>query len=795
MNKLQDHEKGKGEKEEVEWDYLGEGNQHLVLKYIGKRVFLKPYVLRLIKTSGDPQKELKTDSFDSSPKESGALSKIEYVNFIEMLYDKNYLTSIDKVQLKGRFSPSVAPFANVKNNESWISYAERTDELNDLFFDYSDNTEMNNTRKIAKVEHKPLISRKIIGNPTPCFLHERQSAYFTKNILPVLEQIAPNINQTQNCVENDTLRYDIERDTFGDGTQTDKDTFINNILSANEQEDGRKIRTTFIHIPVSLSAPALTFIRNLPPPLHSFLELEMYNDIFSLSVRELLGLDEEIIRNILNFVERKRPIERRMKSVNIEVSLAHGSVDLNYASSIFPSENKGSSFCPSKLPPNSNKLETRIDEAHNHSVNISVDSIQQQFNENQKKGTFKTFTVEIKPKGYQKSFSIFYNSKNRKRKIKRTLNRFQLMQYYRYAMQKDKGTKPPWGSMHKLNQKYSPEDIFSLNQSRMKRALRALIENPQNYFHVFVDGVSIFGKGKEDRANFDKLLESLFPSIEKKNQEEFLSELLVKALLQENSKTLLVLLYSLQKYDVIGMEGAILLFGRLLEFLRKSDSPSSLPARSNRYHLRRRKSKFEEDSNIAWHTEIDTLIKSIDFFTLRKEISILNKATDCIFDRIDAKEPESKRVENLKSVVNTFKPEDCLELLRGWLVALSASDVSIMLNFVPIDNDRMTINEPHIKDENPDFRSNKEDIIYLNLNHIRPVGMYSNLNKGDRSLKSCAYSQNINAKRGNKSDMRKFRYHVEVIDWGPKSAKKIVTKSLKEGDLVKTVANFLSNQA
>ena len=117
-----------------------------------------------------------------------------------------------------------------------------------------------------------------------------------------------------------------------------------------------------------------------------------------------------------------------------------------------------------------------------------------------------------------------------------------------------------------------------------------------------------------------------------------------------------------------------------------------------------------------------------------------------------------------------------------------------MLNFVPIDNDRMTINEPHIKDENPDFRSNKEDIIYLNLNHIRPVGMYSNLNKGDRSLKSCAYSQNINAKRGNKSDMRKFRYHVEVIDWGPKSAKKIVTKSLKEGDLLKTVANFLSNQ-
>ena len=64
MNKLQDHEKGEGEKEEVEWDYLGEGNQHLVLKYIGKRVFLKPYVLRLIKTSGDPQKELKTDSFD-----------------------------------------------------------------------------------------------------------------------------------------------------------------------------------------------------------------------------------------------------------------------------------------------------------------------------------------------------------------------------------------------------------------------------------------------------------------------------------------------------------------------------------------------------------------------------------------------------------------------------------------------------------------------------------------------------------------------------------------------------------
>merc|ERR1712227_549129 len=254
-----------------------------------------------------------------------------------------------------------------------------------------------------------------------------------------------------------------------------------------------------------------------------------------------------------------------------------------------------------------------------------------------------------------------------------------------------------------------------------------------------------------------------FPMTSTQNQEELLIQLLVKALLKNDSKNLLTLLYNLQSCDEIGMEGAILLCGKLLEHMYESDAYSSLSTQ-NRYHLRQSRSKFEENIKIKLHTLVDSLVDIIDLYTLGIGMPPITKPPIySIFNDVGIKEPIFERFEKLKNMIDSIPPDNCLELLRGWLVALSASDVSIMLNFAHHENESNTTNKQCSKDDNTHFQSDKE-ILFVDLSNINPAGVHSNTDDLNKILKYPTHSKNVNTKAG-KSNIKKFRYHVEVIDW------------------------------
>ena len=150
----------------------------------------------------------------------------------------------------------------------------------------------------------------------------------------------------------------------------------------------------------------------------------------------------------------------------------------------------------------------------------------------------------------------------------------------------------------------------------------------------------------------------------------------------------------------------------------------------------------------------------------------LNKPPICsIFNYVGSKESIFERFEKLKNIINSIAPDNCLELLRGWLVALSASDVSIMLNFAHNENESNDNSKQYSKDNDTGFQSDKE-ILHVDLSNINPAGFDSNTDDLYKVLKYPTDLKNVNTKAG-KSNIKKFRYHVEVIDWGPKSAKKI----------------------
>jgi len=162
--------------------------------------------------------------------------------------------------------------------------------------------------------------------------------------------------------------------------------------------------------------------------------------------------------------------------------------------------------------------------------------------------------------------------------IKKTVDRFTLHQ-------KLKNTKQKVDSLSN----YNPLDLFSFEPERIMKALRGLVETPQNNFRMFIDGKMIYPdeNGKGSPEDFAELLPQSLVSVD--TVLETLCEILSREPLLHRIK-------SMQELDDCDIEGVWPVYQQVLarnetiqplddkEIIEKRPRPSTLPEDKESQH-------------------------------------------------------------------------------------------------------------------------------------------------------------------------------------------------------------------
>lgn len=227
---------------------------------------------------------------------------------------------------------------------------------------------------------------------------------------------------------------------------------------------------------------------------------------------------------------------------------------------------------------------------------------------------------------------------------------------------------PEWGELRRINLDYSPLDLFSGVPSRMAASLCALLPNPQNFCQLFVDGRPCYGRGQEEPAAVREAIGRLllsFPPLAPHDGDGdpflALAHVLAGVLAQE---PLLSRLWALQAIDALDVEGAALVFQRLAVLCHGNEAVALARLAA---------------------AELEPLVSGEgDAQLARLEELVARPATRGLHPHDDATDGPAAawraRHEEARAAVETLFEEECVLLLRRWLVALGACDASIMVS-------------------------------------------------------------------------------------------------------------------
>lgn len=277
-------------------------------------------------------------------------------------------------------------------------------------------------------------------------------------------------------------------------------------------------------------------------------------------------------------------------------------------------------------------------------------------------------SFEFKVKCGLKSLSPFLVGE---RLIKRTVSRYTIMQLVKLMKTKtEDALLCPWGQFTGISS-YDPCDLCSRNPCRIRKAIAALLQNPQNNLRICVDGTHIFGWDKTDRSIFDNLLGNLFSELNPIDS-------VVECLTEE---TLLEDLESLQASDIfLDIEGCTLALERLKDLLPEATEKD----------LQEFISGASSISNIEKLRDVHQWFRSLE----AGDTSFL-ASVDCVDDALlstlrDAaflfRSTEPISHEDISRWAKALNAESCRGLLQVWLLALGAKDASIILTLI-LDED------------------------------------------------------------------------------------------------------------
>lgn len=253
--------------------------------------------------------------------------------------------------------------------------------------------------------------------------------------------------------------------------------------------------------------------------------------------------------------------------------------------------------------------------------------------------------------------------------IKLHMSRYRLMQLHKQAKASRKNG---WGTFVGLSD-YNPLDIFSGHPVRIKTALCTLLMNPQNNFRLSLNSKHIYGWDKQDvQSLFDSLQESSFWECadRQEGQEsdvlrtplEVLGQLgsifdALAAVLSE--EPVLRRLHDMQRLDMLDSEGAAVVYARLVEVVGSADRAMEL---------------FEQVMLSSTDLEMSVQPGAVG------ELASIVQALHALRITSHMSEEEHRvRLAQAHEVISQATSEQCLHLMKMWMLALIAKDASVMV--------------------------------------------------------------------------------------------------------------------
>lgn len=266
----------------------------------------------------------------------------------------------------------------------------------------------------------------------------------------------------------------------------------------------------------------------------------------------------------------------------------------------------------------------------------------------------KVLTLELKIKGAFPSISPFLS--NTLSQVKRQYGRYQLKQ-----LAKSAGiSKEASGTIH------DPMDLFSMDATRIRSSLRDLTRFSTTILRAFVDGVEISNIEESDvyspTSRWASLSGTFLPNnLEYSANQAIVVEIMATLLLQ---CTFLKELSAAQKLDLVDVEGAAMIFDRLVSLVGDSREAENKLCESVTLMK-----PLLEDLRQCIYSSDDTGIPSLHFTS--------DKIPHFIKDLIDLQSSPAA----LDSYVTNLSCHECCVLLNLWLISLAAKDTSLMASF------------------------------------------------------------------------------------------------------------------
>lgn len=260
-------------------------------------------------------------------------------------------------------------------------------------------------------------------------------------------------------------------------------------------------------------------------------------------------------------------------------------------------------------------------------------------------------SIEIKPKaGYLPSSPLIHPN----RRFKYHTSRFQILQKLNIMGKIEKGWNCNASLEERIKSDYDPLDLFSEDSSRIRKAIDALFACPQNNLKVYWSNTMLFGHEcnlEEKKFSRCDAYNSLFCVMDQKETSNGSGTIQLEHELKEiisnilRGNTFLTLLLHAQKmYDLLDVDGAILVYNRLLSLCGNSHEKVE--------------SAFDDMNHSPAH----------HCHTLEVFVQYLKESSY-------AKESCGQGME----IIESLSKEDCTSLLSDWLFSLALCDVSFFI--------------------------------------------------------------------------------------------------------------------